>query len=63
MKEVKYYCDCCEKEIEGLNDHERPATILIKDFEPINSPFKDLCKNCYYEIMKATYDKFQELKI
>lgn len=69
MKEVKYYCDCCEKEIEGLKEYERALTILIKDFAPINEPFqsfndsKDVCKDCYYEIMKATYKKFQELKI
>lgn len=68
MKEVKYYCDCCKKQIEGLNEYERSLTILIKDFAPINEPFKDLndskdvCKDCYYEIMKATYKKFQELK-
>ena len=68
MKEVKYYCDCCKKEIEDLKDYERALTVLIKDFAPINEPFsnfndsKDVCKDCYYEIMKATYDKFQELK-
>ena len=65
MKEVKFYCDCCKKQIEGLNEYERPSSILIKDFSPMFKGLndsKDLCKNCYYEIMKATYDKFQELK-
>lgn len=59
MKEVKYYCDCCEKEIENIYN-----TIVVRDLDNIDfiKDNKDLCRDCYYEIMKATYYKFQELK-
>ncbi len=59
MKEVKYYCDCCRKEIQEVY-----YALVVRDLDNIDSvrDNKDLCRDCYYEIMKATYDKFQELK-
>lgn len=59
MKEVKYYCDCCRKNIQTVYN-----IIIVIDLDNLDSmrDKKDLCRDCYYEIMKATYNKFQELR-
>lgn len=66
MKETKYYCDMCGKEIDisrhALNTF-RPPLIKIENF--MGNTFKrkyDLCIDCKYEISDIIAAKRKEAK-
>lgn len=68
---IKYYCDKCEKEVDGL--YTIPIYVHIKDGNIFNGYVNsdldhisgrtedtDLCIKCYNEVMYPLWDKLKK---
>lgn len=64
MQLIKYYCDCCGKEVKNkleLNVIEFYSSFKWTQGEEFPYEYKDICKECKGEIDNAMNMKFEEL--
>lgn len=75
---IKYYCDCCGREMDSVEHTFSPLCHIKAELEGRGShvkmvdgkmfPFSgreighDICTPCYNEIMTAAYLKYKEIK-